>query len=308
MAGLREIAKSIRAYGVTKESSNPVREFAWVLSQVVKGDIVQAQEAQNKDRLGLNLYARSLLYAQRMIEIGYIFTEVFIRDEYKNLQPKTKSPRIIDLGGDPGAFSAIYWKNKVPNARISIVEANPATANTMIQSLERKGIQDVQVINAAIAGDEIGCVSLHLHQPGHGWHTQDFIGNKGIISDGSGYSIEVPKIKLSSLINEGEEIDLLKIDIEGSEREAIRELYESGKLGQVKQIIMEFHHGPVDFPNNSLAEMIEILHSTGFEINDAHKTSGKGLRSKKQVTLVDLENIARSNQKVYLTITASRKN
>jgi FkbM family methyltransferase len=305
---ISEIVRQIWIYGETQQGVNPIKEFSFVLSCIVHADIAQAKQAlgipANEDKQ----YSFFRIYAQRLVEISYIFTEVFLRDEYVKWQSDSTSPRVIDLGGDPGAFSAIYWKHKQPNARISVVEANPATTETMKRSLERKNMRDIQIINAAVAEDDIGCVSLHLHQPGHGWHTQDFIGGKGVISDGSGYSIEVPKLKLSSLIGDNEQVDLLKIDIEGSEGDIIRELNEADRLRQVKQIIMEFHHGPVDFPNNSLVEMVNILTSAGFVIDDAHITSGKGLRSKKQIAVSDFEQIARSNQKTYLTFRASRRN
>lgn len=308
MANLHEVARTIKGFCTTGELLNPIKEFASVLTQVVQGDVAQITEVQEESlKLHMRLLACSLIYVQRAIEIAYIFTEVFIRNEYEKWKPKFDSPRIIDLGGDPYAFSAIYWKYRAPDSRVTVVEANPVTAKVMRQNLERRGLEDIQVINAAVAGNSNGFATLHIHKPQKGWHTQDFITQEKSNSSDC-YTVEVPKVNLSSLINQGEQIDLLKVDIEGAESDVIRELTQSGKLKQVDQIIMEFHHGPVDFPNNSLAEMIEILHSNGFEINDAHITSGKGLRSKKQVTLADLKNIAHSNQKVYLTITASRKN
>lgn len=303
-----EAVKQIRAYGETQHGTNPIKEFSLVLSSIVHADIAQAEQALGVSVNDDSQYSAFRIHAQRLVEIGYIFSEVFLRDEYAKWQPDTVSPRVIDLGGDPGAFSAIYWKHKQPNARILVVEANPATAQTMRQSLERKNMQDVQIINAAVAEDDAGRIGLHLHQPGHGWHTQDFTGDKGVISDRSGYSVEVPKVKLSSLISDGEQVDLLKMDIEGSEGEVVRELHSAGKLRLVKQIIMEFHHGPVDFPNNSLLAMVDILTSAGFVINDAHITSGRGLRSKRQISVADFGQIAGSNQKVYLTFTAVRVN
>lgn len=302
MANVLEVAKSIKAFGETGRFSNPIGELAWVLKQTVQEDRVQAQQI-----LG-NTADHGLfkLYAQRMVEIGYIFFEVFVRDEYKNWQPKSDAPRIIDLGGDPGAMSALYWKYRAPNAQITVVEANPATVNVMRKNLSRRGLEDIQVINSAISGDTDGDAALHLHRPRKGYHTQDYVGKQSLADSGA-FTVTVPKVKLSTLIKEKEQIDLLKMDIEGSEGDAMRELAMSGKLGQVDQIIMEFHHDPITNPENSLIEMINILRIGGFTIEEAHITIGKGIRNKKNIPLSNIENIAHINSKVFLTLSATRK-
>lgn len=248
-----------------------------------------------------------MIYAQRFVEVGYILTEVFLRDEYKSWQPRSDTPRIIDLGGDPGAISAFYWKHRAPNAKVTIVEANPATAKIMQRNIERRKLKDIQIINAAVAENADGNAVLNLHKPGKGWHTQDFVGESESIRQANEYTVKVPKIKVSKLISEGEQIDLLKVDIEGSEREVINELEKSGKLKQVNQIIMEFHHDPVRLPANSATEMIDKLQSGGLSIEEMHITSGKGLRKKKVISLSDIPNIDHTNEKVFLTFYATRK-
>lgn len=304
MANFAEVARSINAFGKTGERSNPIGEFAWVLKQTVRKDLAQAEQALG-ERENLGRVAHSLMYAQRILEIGYIFTEVFVRDEYKNWQPRSNSPRIIDLGGDPGIFSALYWKYKAPNAQITIVEANPATANVMRENVVRRGLEDIQVINAAVAGDAGKDATLHLHRPRKGYHTQDYIERRNAPRQSNEYTVAVPKIKLSTLINEGEQIDLLKVDIEGSEGNVMRELAQSGKLKQIDQIIMEFHHDPISNPDNSLIEMLSILQTGGFDITEAHVT-GKGIRSKRKVPLSSIWGIASVNRKVFLTLSATK--
>ncbi|OQX07598.1 MAG: hypothetical protein BWK80_49305 [Desulfobacteraceae bacterium IS3] len=37
-------------------------------------------------------------------------------------------------------------------------------------------------------------------------------------------------------------VDFLKIDVEGVEKAILRELYESGKLNKIKEMIVEYHH------------------------------------------------------------------
>lgn len=304
MANLAEVARSISAFEkIGRRSSLPI-ELAWVLRETAREDLMQMKNILGDREKPIT----PLIYAQRLVEVGYIFTEVFLRGEYSRWEPRSNSPRIIDLGGDPGIFSVLYWKYKAPHSQITVVEANPATANVMRKNLERRGLENVQVINAAVAADANENATLHLHKPRKGWHTQDYVGNQGAQDHSGRYTISVPKMKLSELINEGERIDLLKVDIEGSEVEVMRELAESGKLKQIDQIIMEFHHDPVGNPGHSLIEMLDILQTDGFDITEAHITIGKGMRGKRNVPINDIRNITSVNRKIFLTLSATKAN
>ncbi|MFZ1721948.1 MAG: FkbM family methyltransferase [Microgenomates group bacterium] len=304
MSKAKEICQSLRFYGENEVSTNPPKQFFWILNTIVRHDIQQAKDILGPElEKGLLTYAS--IYAQRMVEMAYIFTEVFVREEYKNWKPTSDNPRVIDLGGDPGAVSALYWKYRKPNAVITVVEANPATAATMDENISRKGIKDIEIINAAISSTE-GTTALTLHKPGKGWHTQDFVRDTEN-DDQFGYRVGVPKLVLSSLIYDGEEVDLIKIDIEGAETDAIYDLYQSKKLNQVRQILMEFHHDRNQFPENDLFNMLGILEKSGFVIEDLHITNGSGLRAKSKVSRSELDTIYRTEEKAFITFSAIRR-
>lgn len=305
MTSIRETYRPFEAFRQPGSSKSTIQEFAWILNQIVIEDMAQGNEILGSNK-PFSLFLSGMLYAQRFVEIGYVFAEVFIRDEYRLWEPENTHPRIIDLGGDPGSIAALYWKYRAPEAKVTVVEANPATAKVMKKNLHRRGLDDVEVINAAVAQDDLGTTTLHLHRPGTGWHTQDYIGNAATSSDGS-YTVAVPKTRLSSLIKENEVVDLLKIDIEGMEGEVIKELAASGKMGQVKQIIMEFHHGASDFPGNSLEEMLDILNAQNFSVTESHLTSGKGLRVKHDIHPNDLLEIAKRPDKTFINFSAVQK-
>lgn len=76
----------------------------------------------------------------------------------------------------------------------------------------------------------------------------------------------VETITLSSLINEN--VDFLKLDIEGLENKAIREV--ESKLHKVAQICIEFH-GLNTWKENSLDEIVEILERNNFDVEVKHK-------------------------------------
>ena len=60
-----------------------------------------------------------------------------------------------------------------------------------------------------------------------------------------------------------EEVDLLKIDVEGAEDQILHDLAESGKLGLIKQMHIEYHHH-IDGGVNSLSKTIRLLEDEGF--------------------------------------------
>jgi hypothetical protein len=57
-------------------------------------------------------------------------------------------------------------------------------------------------------------------------------------------------------------VDLLKVDIEGSEVAAFAELEASGKMPLIRQIFIEYHHLPGE--TSSLASFLDRLERHGF--------------------------------------------
>ncbi len=302
---LGESFRLMKAYGKIGVESDSLLEFAWVINQIVREDLRQLSQITG-ETITPSLHIPVITYIQRTIEFAYIYLEVFLRGEYQEWKPNNTFPRIIDLGGDPGAISVLYWKYIAPQALITVVEANPATAAVMQRSLERRGLSDIEVLNAIVVGNNADVASLNLHRPGKGFHTQDYVSSSNSDSEINPYKVDVPTVQLSSLIKNDEQVDLLKVDIEGAEGETMRELWRSGKLWQVNYIIMEFHHCPVTYPSNSILEMLDILGQCGFSIEEAHITMGKGLRKKIPLRVKDIPKICTSNQKIYLTFSAQR--
>ncbi|MFA6006012.1 MAG: FkbM family methyltransferase [Patescibacteria group bacterium] len=304
MVHVVESIRSISSLCKASGSYNAFDEIQTILRTTVREDVEQLKTLV-PEMATMGLLALTALCAQRLLEISYIFAEIYVRDEYGEWNPRTSSPNIIDLGGDPGALSAFYWKYRAPQSKVTIVEANPATANAMVHNVRRRKLENVEIVNAAIAGDDTGYTRLNLHRPPNGYHTQDFIADQLINTPGT-FSVQVPKIRLSNLIRKDEVIDLLKMDIEGTECDAIRELSLSGKLRQVQQIIMEFHQDVRLFPKNSLPEILHHLETNGFEVTSAHITIGKGLRRKVNIPLQQVPEIATYSEKTFLTFSAER--
>lgn len=60
-----------------------------------------------------------------------------------------------------------------------------------------------------------------------------------------------------------DQVDLLKLDIEGAEERVLEELSQNNKLQNINQIICEFHHH-IDTGIDRLSRTLKILEDAGF--------------------------------------------
>jgi hypothetical protein len=68
--------------------------------------------------------------------------------------------------------------------------------------------------------------------------------------------------KLSKFVN-GRQSVLVKMDVEGAERLVLADLVESGTIGLVQELVVEYHHH-VDRGRASFGEFLCLLESAGF--------------------------------------------
>jgi len=290
MISAKEVLRGINQFGTIEDSQsnscNPIREATWLIKRAVEED---------RALLGIDpgFLSSTKNYCLRLKEMINIFAEVFAFQEYA-WKPLSENPRIIDLGGDIGGFAILYWKSIAPNARITLVEANPATVAIVTDNFSRKGMTNIEVINAAVS-ENGEPAELHLS----GYNPSNFAGERIGLDSSSYRNIIVPGIKLSKIIG-NEKVDLLKIDIEGAESGVLRELVTSGKFDLVNEIMMEFHNDPSN-PNNSLQEVLGILNKVGFKIRNPHVSGIQRLKGQK----VDV-NLIKPTDFILFAFTASR--
>jgi FkbM family methyltransferase len=75
---------------------------------------------------------------------------------------------------------------------------------------------------------------------------------------------EVKKLATLMAKNGHSHIDLLKMDIEGFEYDALRNILEE-KL-DVRQVLVEFHHGMYSFSNRETLEAVNALRNAGYKL------------------------------------------
>lgn len=136
---------------------------------------------------------------------------------------------IIDAGANIGV-STLYFAHRFPDAQIYAIE--PEHSNFAILERNCKGLKNIRLYEAAL------------------WHCQTYVTLKDQKSENWAFSFTeaaesvpgIPTITIPQLIHESgrETIDILKIDIEGAEKE----LFSNGChewLSRIRLLIIELH-------------------------------------------------------------------
>lgn len=114
----------------------------------------------------------------------------------------------------------------------------------------------VSAYNVAVS-DSAGPIEFYYRADRPGSHVNSTLKKKGLSSS------KTATAALLSAYLEDQEVDLLKLDIEGSETVALRELARTGRLKQVRETIVEYHHH-VDSETDELSEALLVLEHNGF--------------------------------------------
>jgi len=95
-----------------------------------------------------------------------------------------------------------------------------------------------------------------------------------IAAEGSGERVEFPVRRLATVLRElgHERLDILKLDIEGSEYDVLDDLLSGGQLPT--QLLVEFHHGTGDLTVDHTEQSLRKLGTAGYRVFDA-RDSGK---------------------------------
>lgn len=157
------------------------------------------------------------------VTLNIEYLEIF-RDGIYDFATDSVEPYIIDCGANIG-LSVIRTKLCHPESRILAFEADPHICDVLQANIARLGLQGIDVICAAVS-DTDGSAMFFTE------------GSEGGRLTAAG-NIRVPTVRLSQYLDRT--IDMLKIDIEGSEWEVLLEIVNTGALDNVMRIIIEFH-------------------------------------------------------------------
>ncbi len=181
-------------------------------------------ELLEKEKISVRQYPYPLLLRKGTTDLK-VFVEIFIFGIY-DVDPGFTPEVIVDAGANTG-LSAVLFANKYPEARIIAVEPDRGNYQQLIRNAE-----NYKNIIPVLGGIWNRNTKLDT-SAGSGWSVE--VSDAGEGGEIEGFSIE-ELMKIYNL----EEIDILKLDIEGSEAVVFDSGYETW-LPKVRILIVEIH-------------------------------------------------------------------
>ncbi|MEO8860554.1 MAG: FkbM family methyltransferase [Ginsengibacter sp.] len=216
--------------------------IGWAKEKILKH---QANTSSLKYHLYKNKYKITFTDAPTFL---MSIDELFINEFYKFRTTKSR-PKIIDCGSYIGT-SILYFKVNYPDAVVTGFEPDEKNFSILESNLSNWDFSDTNVINAAIWTNN-GNISFHS------------AGNMSSKIEADLYegndNKNVKCVRLKDLLNE--EIDFLKIDIEGAEYAVLKDC--SDKLQNIQKLFVEYHGKYNEM--FKLNEILDILLQNNFK-------------------------------------------
>jgi len=204
-------------------------------------------------------------------EINILIDEIFKKEIY-SIDLNSKSPTIFDIGAYIG-LSTIYFKDIYPNANIICFEPNPNVFPLLEENILKNDINNVTLHNIAV-GKRDGYKDLFIDKSGKGAFSTASFSKDAWNGKQKSKSIRIKVERLSKYINNT--IDLIKMDIEGEEKNVLEELKESRKLEYIKNMLIEYHPKK----GSSIKNILDLLKRNGFDIE--FKEEGEKIKNPKE--------------------------
>lgn len=176
----------------------------------------------------------------------YEYKDIFEKKIY-HFYTNKKKPIIIDAGGYIG-LSVLYFKSIYPQSQIIVFEPDSNIYRILNKNINNNNnLNNITSINAGLGKKN----KIAKFYPDNA--------DGGTMFNGDNMeATKIKIVKLSTYINKP--IDLLKMNIEGSEGEVLKEIED--KLHFVKEIIFEYHAFD-NLPQN-LGKILTILDKNSF--------------------------------------------
>jgi FkbM family methyltransferase len=159
------------------------------------------------------------------------FVHVFLRSEY-NVDIAKKPTVIVDAGANIG-LTSVFYANKYPDAKIIALE--PEYSNFILLKKNTAAYGNIVAINKALWGEN---TTLEIVDPGlDKWGFQTRKRNEKEADRKKAIeSITIDKLMIDNMLSH---IDILKIDIEGAEKEVCETA--SAWIDKVGMMAIELH-------------------------------------------------------------------
>jgi len=199
----------------------------------------------------------------KVVAFGYsnlciLFREIFIHEEYQYFKSDEQAPIIIDCGANIG-IASLYFKWKFPQSQIHAFEPDPTAFTLLEKNIKINKLDNIKIYNKA-AMDKAGKIQFFQSK-----HTKASLMMSTLKERIDESTIDVEGIDFATFINQSN-ATLLKMDIEGAENSILEKIHSELGFGNVRQIVMEYHHKIENHPSK-LSRILFILEQHQFEYN-----------------------------------------
>lgn len=181
-------------------------------------------------------------------------------DILKLFRPK-EGDIVVDVGAHIGRYTIIASKMVGSQGKVIAIEAHPANYEILKQNVELNKLNNVIPLNYAVHSKE---TMVKLYEPGQeeGFTTYNTIMTDRTLTSKNQEYIEVKANTLDSLLVENgiNEVNWIKIDVEGAEYEVLRGAKEILSTNNHISILVEVHG------KDTYGPTIELLRSNNFNI------------------------------------------
>lgn len=184
--------------------------------------------------------------------LRYLYGEVFSAETY-DVGELGNSSVIVDCGANIGV-ATWFFQHRYPGSRVIAIEPAPLSFDLLSRNVGANG-WNVEIHNEASLGQD-GEVRLYTKRSQSATPAASVLVERGTDQD----MTVVPARRLSSRLPD--QVDLLKLDVEGAEHEVMQELEESDSLRKIDRVAIEYHHHVRS--GEDLPGFLQRLHRNGF--------------------------------------------
>jgi len=167
---------------------------------------------------------------------------------------------VVDVGANWGYFTLLAAHLAGPSGRVVALEPHPALAAMLAENVRLNRLEQVEWHGAA-AGRARGIAPLiGFDEAGGNW------GLSQVVPSNASAGLACQVLRLDDLLDERgiDRVDLIKIDVEGSEADALAGMAERLQHARYRCVLLECHPAQLAERRTSLKECLEPLRRSGY--------------------------------------------
>jgi FkbM family methyltransferase len=177
-----------------------------------------------------------------------------------------KGDAFLDVGANVGYYTTLSASLVGTNGRVIAFEPSPYAYKKLKSIIQENSIVQVELFQCA-AGDKNCQLNLYLPNEGH-------LHSPSLVKSNDAYipiKVEVCCLDSHPSLASQATIDMMKIDIEGFEPNALRGMQDYLQSGRIRYLMCEFNSGWLEPNGSSCEELLEMINGMGFAIHKQTK-------------------------------------